>query len=390
MKPLIEQNTQLNEPEDASGFQDDWQHPAHGGNLTAVSEAMGKKPTDFLDFSVNVNPLGPPDCVKEFCFQSLSLLQEYPDPDYGELKQALSDANGVPADWIMVGNGSTELIYLLPHLIGRGKEILIVSPCFSEYERAFRRAGITVKHFHLDPADGFALPIDKLLFHLRQNSDCGGIVIGHPNSPTGTLVESESFGTLSRYCEKQRIFLFVDETFIDFSGPDQSFLKHLPSNPNLVLVRSMTKFFSLPGLRLGYGIMHPKQAKLIVAHQPPWSVNALAQAIGPALTRTGDFPETTRTFINREYDFLYEQMNKMPAIGVYPSQANFLLFRLLDRKKHGAKRFFDYLINKDIVLRNCGNFKGLNVSFFRLAIRNRIDNQRLVSCMQEFFQLNGD
>ena len=389
MKPLIKNGPIVASLDRVEGIQDDLIRAPHGGDLTAASLATGIEPGNILDFSVNINPLGPPDCVQEICSQAIRLLKEYPDPFCREFKRALSDALEVSTDWITVGNGSTELIYLLPHLFDRGKEILIVEPCFSEYERAFRQGGKTVRHFALDPSNGFSLPIDKFIFQLRQFSDLGGIVIGHPNNPTGTLLDEESFRALYMYCERKGVFLFIDETFIDFAAPGRSFLKYIASSPHLVLIRSMTKFFSLPGLRLGFGIMNPERVNVLQAHQPPWSVNTLAQAIGPNLLKNDSFSKITKKYVQRENEFLFQNLSKIPSIEVFQSAANFLLFRLLEGNEAEAENLYETLLHQGLVLRNCGNFYGLDPRFFRLAVRSRSDNQLLISRIHEYFQLNG-
>jgi threonine-phosphate decarboxylase len=389
MNPLFNKFSRVDELDDSDEGHSHLMHATHGGNLTAAAHVTGMERSDLLDFSVNVNPLGPPSCVDDICSQSIRFLKEYPDPQYSELKKALADAVGVSKDCITVGNGSMELIYLLPHLINRAKEVLIVSPCFSEYEQAFQQTGISVRNFTLHPSNGFSLPLDKFLFHLKQYPDLGGIVIGHPNNPTGNLLDEESFKAISNFCTRHGIFLFIDETFIDFSTPNNSFVKYIASNPYLIVIRSMTKFFSLPGLRLGFGIMNPERVRKLNAHQPPWSVNGLAQAIGTSLVQAKTFSDNSRNYIQQENNFIYEYLKEVPAIEVFQSKANFVLFRLRDANVIGAKRFFKTLLYQGILLRNCGNFIGLDQSFFRLAVRSRNDNQLLLSRIHEYFQLNG-
>jgi len=389
MSPVIKNTPNLADLDKTEKIKDHPMSAPHGGNLTTAVLATGLEREDFLDFSVNLNPLGLPSCVQTICSHAIDLLSEYPDPNYGELKRALANALDVSTDCVMVGNGSTELIYLLPHLLERGKEILIVAPCFSEYERAFQLADIPIRHFPLDPSHGFSLPVDRFLFQVRQFPGLGGIIIGHPNNPTGALLEEEEFLALSLLCEQKGIFLIIDETFIDFAGSDRSFANHVASNPHQVVIRSMTKFYSLPGLRLGYGIMHPEQVGKLEAYQPPWSVNGLAQAIGSALVRVKTFPEKSRNYIQREKVFLYENLNKIPSIEVFPSQANFLLFRLMGNSEEEAKHCFTALLHQGIVIRHCGNFKGLNPGFFRLAVKSRNDNQRLIASIHDYFQING-
>ncbi len=370
--------------------EDRFMRAPHGGNLTAAALETGLEPHEFLDFSVNINPLGPPGCVQDICSQSIRFLGEYPDPHYRKLKKSLADAAGVSTDWITVGNGSTELIYLLPKILSPGKKVVIVAPCFSEYERAFQQAGAPVLHFNLEPSNKFSLPVDKFLFQIRQCPNLGGIVIGHPNNPTGNLLEENTFQTLNNFCESRGIFLIVDETFIDFSTSDKSFLKYTDTNSHLILIRSMTKFYSLPGLRLGYGIMHPKRVIQVENHQPPWSINGLAQAMGSALSQDTKFSAQSKSYIQQENEFLYKKLKEITTIEVFPSDANFILFRLHEDIKQQAQHFFETLLYQGIISRNCGNFIGLDSSFFRVAIKNRNDNQVLLSRMHEYFQLNGN
>jgi threonine-phosphate decarboxylase len=359
---------------------------AHGGNLTVIAQATGLEQSDLLDFSVSINPLGPPDGVQAICTDSILFLTEYPDPNYGKLKTAFAEAVGISTECITVGNGSTELIYLLPKLIDRGKEVLIVSPCFSEYERAFQQDGKTIQHFMLSPNHNFSLPIDQFLFHLKQFPNLGGIVIGHPNNPTGTLLDVESFRTLSKYCERHGIFIFLDETFIDFVPTERSFFKYIDSCLHLILIRSLTKFYSLPGLRLGFGIMNPVNVQKIEAHQPPWSVNGLAQAVGIVLNQDITYPRMSRNLVETEKEYLSKSLSTIPDIEVFPSSANFILFRLLGEYRDEATRFFETLLYQGMVLRNCGNFIGLDSSYFRVAVRNRKDNLIFLSRVNEFFQ----
>ena len=229
----------------------------HGGDLTAACQMTGLQPEEILDFSASINPLGPPRNVENLFAGTFRYIKEYPDPNCRAFKQDLSKTLKLDVHNISVTNGSTELIYLLPHLMDSGKELLIVSPCFSEYERAFQLNNIPVRTLTLDPSDGFSFRMDQFLAQVRQIPSLGGIVLGNPNSPTGTFWDAKSLSPLVNFCQANSLFLFVDETFIDFANPEESLLTQFNRCHNLILIRSMTKFFSLPGLRLGFGIMSP-------------------------------------------------------------------------------------------------------------------------------------
>ena len=188
---------------------------------------------------------------------------------------------------------------------------------------------------------------------------------------------------MQEYCIKRDILLIVDEAFIVLSSVEYSAWNLLDRNSNLILIRSLTKFYSIPGLRVGYGVLHPEKISKIVPRQYPWSVNALAQAIGAEVVLDRAFQEKTRTETSCERDFVLQALNSQKEIEIFPSDANFLLFRI--RGISQPELFFEYLISQYLLIRNCGNFKGLDESFFRISLRNREDNQRLVNSIKEYF-----
>jgi threonine-phosphate decarboxylase len=357
-------------------------YPIHGGNPRAMAKASGANPDKLIDFSASINPLSPPSCVSQLILETPRLLREYPDPNCSLITERISEATGIPENWICVTNGSTEMIYLLPHLFNEGQEVAILDPCFSEYEKAFRAFDIQTQSIVLEADNGFRPSPSRLFSQLDTIQQLGAIVLGNPASPTGKLY-GDLLPELQNYCQKRDIALIIDEAFIDFSSACNSAWNLLKRNSNLILIRSLTKFYSIPGLRVGYGVLHPEKIREITPRQYPWSVNALAQVIGAEVISDKTFKEETRTETHRERDFIFQALSSINEIEVFSSDANFLLFRIRDNRPPAD--LYQYLLSQDLLIRNCGNFRGLDESFFRIALRSREDNQKLMDSVSEYF-----
>ena len=357
--------------------------PAHGGDLLLASRLSGIPAHDIIDFSVSVNPMGLPPCVSPLLGQMANDLERYPDSESTELKLTLAESLRVNDNCITVTNGSTELIYFLPSLWKQNSSVLCVGPCFSEYERAFRLADIPVQEWILSPETAFSVNMAPFLRQLDQWSHLGGIIIGHPNNPTGSLWDMDSLAQLLAYCEKRNIYLVIDETFIEFAGLEHSLIRSVAQSKVLIIVQSLTKFYSLPGLRVGYGITSPEIADKIRAFRPPWSVNSLAQKVGVAVLNDLEFQKTSREYNNLERAYLCEEIAAISSIEAFPSHANFLLFRLHDVCESSASELYHNLLMNGILVRNCGNFKGLNSNYFRIAVKKRVENDFLISQLHE-------
>lgn len=365
---------------DTSGFL----YPPHGGNRRLASQISGLDPEKILDFSVSVNPLGMPDVVGRWLAESLRSLEEYPDPDCTKLKQTLSDIMGVAPQKMAVTNGSSELISLLPTLFRKGQSLLIAAPCYSEYARAFTLASVPVHTFTLNPSHQFKPDMASLFAKLRDIPDPGGIVLGSPNNPTGTMWDDGDLISLLNYCSQRNIYLIVDETFIDFSGKKHFWLDAAEADRHLILVRSLTKFYAIPGLRIGYGIMAPELVLEIENRRIPWSVNTLAQKVGAELLKCADYARQTRECVERERHSLLQRLRMFESLEIFPASANFILFRLKNGDEPEAAKLYTFLLHRGIVLRNCGNFTGLTPSFFRTAVRNRAENVALLENLEQY------
>jgi threonine-phosphate decarboxylase len=361
----------------------DIHYPVHGGNPQAVSKLSEVDADKLIDFSASINPIAPPGCISQLLLETPRLLREYPDPHCSIITQNISHATGIPESWIRVTNGSTEMIYLLPHFLNKEQEIAIFDPCFSEYEKAFTAFGFKIKSIPLSSDNQFNA--DPSLFSgLNSIKQLGAVVIGNPSSPTGKLY-SDFLPNLQEYCDKRNVILIIDEAFIDFSSTDLSAWTLLNKNSNLILIRSLTKFYSIPGLRVGYGVIHPEKIAQVDSFQYPWSVNALAQAVGAEVLLDDDFQEKSRNWVACERAYMFEALKSIRDIEVFSSETNFLLFRIRNNKTAVDQSLYQYLLSQSLLIRNCGNFKGLDESYFRISLRERRENQKLINALNNFF-----
>lgn len=310
----------------------------------------GASDKSVLDFSSNVNPLGPPDGVLRVLAQSEELISAYPDPEAEAFCRAAARHLGLPRECILAGNGATDLIYLITRLFA-GSRARVITPAFTEYEDACEAAGIAVN----DGAEGITF-------------------LANPSSPEGRLF---SVDEILEYPGP----LVVDESFIDFTGESNSLARKAAGDPRLIVLRSVTKFYAIPGLRLGYIVAPPETVLRLKGLQPPWSVNALAVAAGVAALEDEDYAERTRRLVPGLREALSGGLESL-GLAPRPSAANFILCRVPD-----AALLCRELLDLGIAARNCDSFTGLeNNRFVRFAVRNRDDNARLLGALKEIVE----
>ncbi len=351
----------------------------HGGNIFSIARSLGVSPDDLLDFSASINPIGLAGGVKRAVLDAFDMITHYPDSDSTELKQALSRFHGVEETQVIVANGSTELIYLLPRLAG-GSRGLIVAPAFSEYAKALNRAGMEVDYLKLDAEDGFRFNPEMLRKKLSSGFDM--MFLCNPGNPAGNLISRSCVGEVLELCRESGTFLVLDEAFMDFCE-NVSAKSIIVTSGNGVVLRSMTKFYAIPGLRVGYAMAASGLVKRLESIRGPWSVNTPAQVA--ALTSLSDKSHVRRTisFVETERSFLTGELARIGGMKPYPSAANYLLVRL--EKGYAAGRLRLELMKRHILIRDCSNFEGLNSEFFRIAVRNREDNEKLLDSLREIF-----
>ncbi len=292
----------------------------HGGNLRALAELAGRPGQEILDFSANINPLGPPQCVRRVISRAVESLVHYPDPDCRELIAAIAQRYELPAAHIVVGNGSTEILTALTLGLKRRSAVIAV-PSYSDYAAAARRAGMDVREVTLPAERDFALNLSDVE---KQLSGDEIVFLGQPNNPTGITFDAGEFRRLA--ANHPATVFVVDEAFADFLDGYDTLARDV--GENVIVLRSLTKFYAIPGLRLGFGVAAEPTAGRIREFIPPWSVNALAQAVGAAMLKDHDYADRTRAFVHKARHGLAAGLADIGGLHVYPGEANFLLVRI--------------------------------------------------------------
>lgn len=359
----------------------------HGGDVWssraggAGAGPAGLTPLDVIDFSANINPLGPPARVRELLRANAGLVRFYPPPGAPALSAALNREFGAGAECVLAGNGASELIALFFWVL-RLRRVLLVAPTYTDYLRAARAAGCAVEFFN--PRGEFAFPLPALAEKVRR-SRCDALVFCNPNNPTGVFWDDLT--PLLEAAREKKVSFLLDLSFFPFTGEDWAawagknrLFSYLDSP--LFLVVSLTKIFALPGLRLGFGIGTEGLVRKMRAAKDPWSVNVLAQLAGLACLEEKEYLKKTVTLVNKEREYLAKGLGRIPGLKVYPSRANFLL---VDSRRTGVSgaELAAALAKKDILVRDAGNFRGLDAFFFRVAVRKRKENRILLRAVRE-------
>ena len=379
----------------------------HGGNIYKVFREKNLK--EILDYSSNINPYGIPESLKSRIIENLEILERYPDPDYVELREKLAHLNKIDISDIVLGNGATEIIFLFMKVINP-KKILIVSPTFGEYERAVKATEIPrdivslscsgdnknienkeieIEYFELKESDDFKLNIGNLKNELEKKYDL--LIICNPNNPTGKFLKLAQTEEILKECNKYDTKLFIDEAFIEFlaDGMKESIINTEENKKNLFVTRAFTKFFAIPGLRLGYGMYFDKELEQKISEKKePWSVNNIAEMAGLTVLDDTEYIEKTLKWITKEKIYMYEKLNEISGIKVYETEVNFITGKIDEKlfsEGLNVKILREKMLEQGILIRDASNFKFLDERFFRLAIKNRKNNDRVIETLKKIF-----
>ncbi|MDR0906539.1 MAG: threonine-phosphate decarboxylase CobD [Oscillospiraceae bacterium] len=345
----------------------------HGGDiLTYALTHDGKTP---IDFSANINPFGMPEAVKKAALAAVDGCVAYPDPQCRALRGALSQAEDLPPEMFFCGNGAADVIFRLAVAL-RPKSALVTAPTFSEYEDSLAAVGCEVRLHTLFEGNGFRVT-DAFTADI---DGVGAVYICNPNNPTGVLTPPPLLLKIAERCLETGARLIVDECFNDFLDVPETYSMrpYLARFPNLVLLRSFTKMFAMPGIRLGYCISADTEliARLYDAG-PPWAVSGVAEACGIAALGERDFAERSRAHTARERARLAGEISRL-GFTVFDGAANYLLLKNARETDLAAA-----LAARGILIRSCGNYAGLDDSFYRVAVRSESDNDALIDALTD-------
>jgi len=356
---------------------------SHGGNLREAQDKYEIHGKRIIDFSANINPLGLSLGLKRLIFYSINNIINYPDPSNKLLTSALSEKLNVGIENIIIGNGSNELIYLFLNFF-HPKKVIIPIPTYSEFERASLASGASCVFPALFSGEKDGIDLRNIINCL--NKTFGILFICNPNNPTGNLLSKEELKNLIDKCRKTNTMVLVDEAFMSFVPDEERYsaVNLVKSYSNLMVLKSMTKIYAIPGLRLGYLLGNKSLISKMRSKQPNWQVNSLAQDIGPYLLRDDKYLLRSKNLMSELKHLFYTELNKFDWIHPYYPSVNFILCKLKSSVTD-SENLSDYLAKEHgILIRNCSNFRGLDNSYIRLAVKSRKENMKLIKCLKEF------
>ncbi|MGG1574754.1 threonine-phosphate decarboxylase CobD [Fictibacillus sp. NRS-1165] len=351
--------------------------PNHGANPQLLAKSLKTSLVEnSIDFSVNVNPYPALSKMKEKWTSLYEEILDYPHPSAGPFVQRAAEIEGVRADQVLAGNGAAELIFLIAQAY-RGTDVLITAPAFSEYEEACAANDCTVDIYVTSEGEGWQANLDELSEKLNGKQLC---FLCNPNNPTGVAWDLDTLESIAALCDHHHVTLVVDEAFVHFLEQPVSTVRLMGKYSNLIVLRSMTKMFHLPGLRLGYAVSSKGQIDRLKKHQPPWSVNGPAQKLGLFCLEQEDFAAEAAMKTTDERKRMLPILHKI-GFETSPSAVNFYLLRERGEGKDPLA-LIKYLLSRGIIVRHTFNFRGLDGRYIRIAVRTPQENDRLLAALE--------
>ena len=352
----------------------------HGAEVLGAAEESGLLPQEILDFSSSVNPLGPSKKALEATKEAFTQIAAYPDSNSNELRQVIAaHFGGISKGNVVVGNGSTELMYLFAEVfLRKGDKAVLPAPTFGEYESAVRKTGESPKFVKL----GKNFNINANEFE-RELADAKLVFLCNPNNPTSKLIPKETLKRIIEVALEQDTFVFLDEDFLEFVENEKALtmIGKINKYPNLFILRSFTKIFGLTGLRVGYGIANEEIISVLSCAKIPWNVNCLAQAAAVAALKDEEHLRVTRELIKKEKAWLQGELGKFGSFKFSTPDANFFFIGV---RKSGltASEIKNKMLKQGILIRDCTSFKGLDEFYIRVAVKTHVENERLIEAFK--------
>ena len=356
----------------------------HGSDIEKVAKFYKIDKDSIINYSGNVNPLGLSQQLQEKLAANINLVTNYPDPDYFSLKESISQYMGTDTEYVLLGNGTTELIAHYIDYVNPDKA-LIIGPTYSEYEKKISSCDASVIYYPLHETNNFEINIPEIIDLCTREIDL--VVLCNPNNPTASLITANELYPLFDHLKILGQHILIDETYMDFVQDAEkiSAINLVEKYSNCIVLRSFSKFFSAPGLRLGYGITSDYQCHESMEKQRHhWAINSLAAFAGSELMKDTHFIINSRHFIKNERERVNALLQSISALKVFPNNGNFFFIKIID-PNYTTAELFEYLIKKSLMIRDTASFPFLHGEYFRFSLSTQKNNDLLIHEMQTFF-----
>lgn len=350
----------------------------HGGDIY--------RNTIEYDFSVNINPLGIPDKVRLAAIEGVSYIDKYPDIRCEKLKEAIGSYLGIDSKNILCSNGASELITVICNYV-KSNNATLMAPCFLGYVNALKSSGKTITY--VDSFDYMTCEVDNIanddeyvdkIVATKPNI----VFVANPNNPTGTILSIYFLQKLSKAAMENDFLLVIDECFIELTDKayTHSFIKKCLEYNNVIILRAFTKSFAIPGIRLGYMIANEGLVKEISKRLPEWNVSIIAQLAGEVAVNCSSFLIESVKYITQQRQLLYDELKKI-GMKVWKSEANYILFLYEKDLINNDNSLYKELLKRHILIRDCSNYDGLDKGYYRVAVKSKQENERLIENIEK-------
>lgn len=353
----------------------------HGSDLETIAEKYHLDSSTIIPYASNVNPLGMSPMAKEALAEHIEAIQSYPDRDYTNLRATIAKYCGVEPDMLVLGNGTSELIRTVTAAIAPTKT-MVLGPCYSEYANAARMAGSEVVTYMLKNPEDFEIDVDMFLKALNDSIEL--LIICNPNNPTSKIITKEQMNTILTCCQQHDIFVMVDETYVEFVKDINlvSSVSLTRKFDNLIVLRGVSKFFAVPGLRLGYAVTNNEDFLNAASNNKvPWNINAFA-SIASVMFEDEHYINLTKSLIQTERNLIFSALSSRKTIKVFKPEANFVLIKLL-KEEQTASEVFEYCLKRGFMIRDCTDYEGLGDKYVRFCFMKPEQNDNMVNTILE-------